>query len=436
MSRALIRLAVIGAGPKAAALAAKVRVLNDLRRSRGMHRRPRFELVIFEEQSVANHWAGEDGYTDGAAPLCTPAERDLGFPYQSSIPGVNEALFAQFSWQAYLVRHHSFSKWVDLGRMKPKHAAFAQYVRWAIKESGCKVVPGTVTQLLVDKDQWVIRGVPGYRAARPATASVGLLERGAFDGVVVTGPGPARQLPLARGRRRPTNLFDGSSFWLKTDRVSKALAEADEPEIAILGGGGTAAAIISWLVKHEFRHVPIRLVAPQPTLFSRSDNSFENLLFSREEYWESLTSRVREETFIRLNRGVVWDAVINDIKEADIEPLSGRGVRINRLPNGEGSIDVELTNGFAFTIAPTVLIDATGFNDWWFTKLLSEVMTRTESGWGAMRETVGPGLAFSGPRWPHPPLHVPMHASRIGPGFASLMVLGAMSDRILNGYLD
>lgn len=69
-------LLVLGAGPKALAIAAKHAVLQQL----GY---PVPELLVVEKQGVAAHWSGTAGYTDGRSLLGTLPEKDLGFPYAS-----------------------------------------------------------------------------------------------------------------------------------------------------------------------------------------------------------------------------------------------------------------------------------------------------------------------------------------------------------------
>ena len=64
-------LAVVGAGPKGIAIAAKARALADAGLST-----PR--VVLLERSGVAGNWTGQQGYTSGRLPLGTPAEKDAG----------------------------------------------------------------------------------------------------------------------------------------------------------------------------------------------------------------------------------------------------------------------------------------------------------------------------------------------------------------------
>src|SRR5215472_14901678 len=70
-------LAVVGAGPKGIAIAAKARALA----AAGLEA-PR--VVLVDRGAVAGNWSGRQGYTSGLLPLGTPAEKDVGFPYAES----------------------------------------------------------------------------------------------------------------------------------------------------------------------------------------------------------------------------------------------------------------------------------------------------------------------------------------------------------------
>jgi mycobactin lysine-N-oxygenase len=89
----------------------------------------------------------------------------------------------------------------------------------------------------------------------------------------------------------------------------------------------------------------------------------------------------------------------------------------------------------------SLVIDASGFDAWWFSKLMSPPLQAlftgadddaTEALRKALRKSVRKDLSLDigidG-------LHVPMVSQTQGPGFASLMVLGSMSDRILKPYI-
>ena len=76
-------LLVVGAGPKAVAIAAKRQMLAKL----GY---PVPHVRIIDRKGVATHWIGKAGYTDGHQFLGTRPEKDIGFPYLSACWGVQE----------------------------------------------------------------------------------------------------------------------------------------------------------------------------------------------------------------------------------------------------------------------------------------------------------------------------------------------------------
>ena len=116
------KLVIVGAGPKAMAIASKNQVLASL----GFEVP---EVHIVERRSVAANWTGDFGYTNGRLRLGTSPEKDVGFPYQSRIwgdvdPEVNRRMGA-FSWQSFQVHQGLYSDWVDRGRPAPQHREWA-----------------------------------------------------------------------------------------------------------------------------------------------------------------------------------------------------------------------------------------------------------------------------------------------------------------------
>ncbi len=71
------KIAVVGGGPKAAAICAKAWCLNQDSRQ--------LRIQVFEKSGFGAAWNGRHGYTDGDQKLCTPAERDVGFPYEEGL---------------------------------------------------------------------------------------------------------------------------------------------------------------------------------------------------------------------------------------------------------------------------------------------------------------------------------------------------------------
>ena len=139
-------LAVIGAGPKAVAVAAKATEL----RSMGV---PAPNVVVVERTAVAANWTAAGGWTDGEHRLGTSPEKDVGFPYRSAlVPRRNAELderMTRHSWQAYLIATSQFAEWIDRGRPAPNHRRWAAYLRWVADAIGLMIVPGEVLRLSV-----------------------------------------------------------------------------------------------------------------------------------------------------------------------------------------------------------------------------------------------------------------------------------------------
>src|SRR5438094_3885826 len=118
-------LAVVGAGPKGIATAAKARALSAV----GLDS-PR--VVLIDRSAVAGNWSGRQGYTSGLLPLGTPPEKDVGYPYAANWGDASTdvvAAMAGYSWQRHLIRRGAYSDWVDRGRMRPTHRQWSVYLR-------------------------------------------------------------------------------------------------------------------------------------------------------------------------------------------------------------------------------------------------------------------------------------------------------------------
>lgn len=426
-------IAIIGAGPKAAALAAKADILNRIQKA-GLH------ITIFEKAEVGANWNGRHGYTDGQARLCTPAERDLGFPYDAGVfdPKIASAMYAEYSWGAYLLeqsRSHTrsgFNDWVNRGRLAPTHAEFARYVAWAIAKSAASLEIGEVTRLEATDEGWRIhRSGPGGLSK----------SQGPFDGVVFTGHGtPVRRIELEGASNRIT---DGRDFWRDPEGFLTQATASDEP-IVILGAGGTAAAIAARTVRARPAR-DVLIIGDQAALFTRSEAFFESQIFSDEEIWERIEPDTRREFTDRLNRGVVWATISEELARSPqvrFEPGRGKKVKAQTGVAGEEIVVSYLRSGKIITAYASFAIDASGFDAWWFEPLLPPELRDRLSGATpddekSARRKVSDGMTKCLELFNEAPgpIHAPMLSQAVGPGFMSLMVLGAMSDRILDRYL-
>ena len=140
------KIAIVGAGAKAAASAARASVLRELH---GAECVP--EIAVFEKDGVGAAWSGSYDYTNGALRLCTSGEKDVGFPYQEFTAGsdkeiaVAALLHARFSWNSFLVSCGRLAEWVERGRQHPSHRAWAQYLAWVFEQADCWPVEAEVT---------------------------------------------------------------------------------------------------------------------------------------------------------------------------------------------------------------------------------------------------------------------------------------------------
>lgn len=424
------RIAVIGGGPKAAAICAKAHCINLSRRQ--------LDVRVFEKAEWGGAWTGRNGYTDGEQRLCTPAERDVGFPYGQGLLDADgvRTLFQEFSWSTFLVEVGGdlggFRDWVDRGRKPPPHGVYAAYVAWVIEKARVHRTKAEVTAIGRANGRWTVTYKRGSQQWSDDN----------FDAVVFTGTGPA-----IRGFEREDDprIIDGVSFWVDPVEFLTRAGESEEP-IVIAGSGGTSAAIAAWIIRQGTGR-PILIIGNQAALFTRTESFFENALFSDDEAWAALILEDRIGVTQRLTRGVVWSSV-SDILSAsrDVRFRPGR-VRAAVVQPAVGGAPAELrvevrdANG-PRTDPACLIIDAAGFNAWWFAEILPDdvrqrTLTADPDGLAAHRRDLSAGmradlsldLGVEG-------VHAPMLSQAQGPGFASLMVLGGMSERILRPYVD
>ncbi|HTM85283.1 MAG TPA: SidA/IucD/PvdA family monooxygenase, partial [Mycobacterium sp.] len=264
-------LAVVGAGVKAVAVAAKAAALRQM----GIDT---VDVVAVERTGVAANWRAEGGWTDGRQRLGTSPEKDVGFPYRSElVPGRNAELDARlmrWSWQSYLIATDQFVGWVDRGRPAPSHDTWAQYLRWVAEMAGLNVVRGDLVEISLDGPRWELH----TRGTRLAA-----------DALMITGPGQPERSML-HGNPRVLSI---AQFWRRAAGRDRIMAE----HVAVIGGGETAAAMLNELFHHRVSSVTA--ISPQATLYTRGEGYFENSLFSDPGRWRSLTRAERRECIAR-----------------------------------------------------------------------------------------------------------------------------------------
>jgi len=408
-------LAVIGAGPKAVAVAAKAAELRNM----GVDAP---DVVVVERTGVAANWTASGGWTDGEHRLGTSPEKDIGFPYRSAlVPRRNAELderMTRHSWQAYLIATSQFAEWIDRGRPAPNHRRWAAYLRWVADAIGMTVVPGEVTRMSVVGRRWELR-------AGEATV--------AADAVMITGPGQAERT-LLPGNPRVMSIAD---FWRRAAAHELIVAE----RVAMIGGGETAASMLNELFRH--RVSTITVISPQITLFTRGEGFFENMLFSDPSGWTTLTPAERRDAMFRTDRGV-FSARVQEALLADDRIRHLRGRVAHAVPR-DGRIRLTLHTDRAGERLETVhgfdlVIDGQGADPLWFVPLLGqeardllELGVRGPLTGETLQESIGHDLAVSGVA---PKLFLPGLAGlNQGPGFPNLSCLGLLSDRVLGADL-
>ena len=251
-------LAVIGAGPKGIAIAAKARALT----AAGL---PAPRVVLVERGPVAGNWTGRQGYTSGLLPLGTPPEKDVGYPYAESWGGAlgrghrgdgGLQLAAAPDRPGYLRR---------LGGPRPPAAhppAVKEYLREVANRVEAEIVAAEAVGLEVDGERWRLAG-------RSGGADLGR-RRGGHR----RGPADPRARPAASasaGARR-TQLLAGRA----TPRSGQMAMNA-----CVIGSGETAAAVVISLLGKAAQAVGHR----------RPDQQGSPLLAGREPRGEPLVFR-------------------------------------------------------------------------------------------------------------------------------------------------
>jgi mycobactin lysine-N-oxygenase len=405
-------LAVVGAGPKGIAIAAKARALA----AAGL---PAPRVMIVDRGEVAGNWSGRQGYTNGRLPLGTPPEKDVGYPYAASWGQASAAVvaaMAEYSWQRHLIRHGVYSDWVDRGRMRPTHRQWSAYLREVAGAAEAERVCGAVTRLdVTDGDRWEVTLEAGGAVLA--------------DGVVITGAGPSITVP-GQPHDHP-RVLDGRTYWLEAHRLKHQRAL----NVCLVGSGETAASVVIDLLKRFHKHSTIDVLTSRGVLYSRGESYDENRFYSDPGDWPRLAESHRREFLERTDRGVFSlqaEATLNQAR--GFRTLAGRAAAVEAR---EQDVIVTIEYGAERErVAYDAVVVAIGFDGRWFETLLGEeagAQYRVALGDDGLERRIGVDLSVSGLS---PPLHLPVMAGLAqGPGFPNLSCLGLLSDRILRRYI-
>ncbi|WP_280253651.1 SidA/IucD/PvdA family monooxygenase [Nocardia abscessus] len=405
-------LVVVGAGPKALAVAAKAHVLREL----GL---PAPRVVVVEAHAVGGNWLPSGGWTDGQHRLGTSPEKDIGFPYHSTWArgrnrAINEAMMA-YSWTSFLVDQGTYAEWIDRGRPSPQHHVWAKYLQWVARAIDLELVVGTVRSIAAAADGWQVTAVDAD--GRPTEIEA--------DGLMITGPGRSE-----KALTKHPKVLSIAEFWDLAGKRSLPLAS----RVAVIGGGETAGSALDELIRHGM--LSISVISPMATIYTRGESYFENSLFSDPIKWGALSVDERRDVIRRTDRGVfsvrVQESLLADNR---VHHMQGRVVRV---ADQDGAVALTLRNEMRPDQVHTadLVIDATGGRPLWFLELfdanaadLLELAVGGELTQARIEAAIGYDLAVSGL---DSKLYLPnLAALAQGPGFPNLSCLGALSDRVL-----
>ncbi|MGY4103366.1 SidA/IucD/PvdA family monooxygenase [Nocardia sp. R16R-3T] len=417
-------LLVVGAGPKALAVAAKAHVLRKL----GLAA-PR--VIVVEAHAVGGNWLPSGGWTDGRHRLGTSPEKDIGFPYHSTWArghnrAIDEAMLA-YSWTSFLVEHGTYAEWIERGRPSPQHHVWAKYLQWVARAIDLELVLGTVDSVAAAADGWLVSVTDAAAGDRLPVArnNTAVTTRIDTDALMITGPGHSRR-SLAEHPR----VLSVAEFWELAGRRALPVSS----RVAVIGGGETAGSALDELVRHDM--LTISVITPKATIYTRGESYFENALFSDPTKWNALSMDERRDVIRRTDRGVfsvrVQESVIGDNR---VHHLQGRVVRV--ADQGDG-VALTLRNDRRPDQVHNfdLVVDATGGQPLWFLELFdSDALDLLELAVGGpltqarLEAAIGYDLAVDGLGaklfLPH------MAAMAQGPGFPNLSCLGELSDRVL-----
>ncbi len=435
-------LLVVGAGPKAVAIAAKRHMLAKL----GY---PVPDVRVIDRQGVATHWTGKAGFTDGHQFLGTRPEKDIGFPYLSTCWGDKELSRAvakemvHLSWQSFLIDQLRYADWIDRGRTRPTHREWSQYIQWVAEKVEVELYVGEVTSIATTSDQQRWR-LTCHSAGGGAPFTV------PGNGLVMTGPGTPLGIPgQPKAHQR---IMDGASFWLRSEEFVQQRSHITQPlNIGVIGTGETAAAIVVALVDALRDSAFIEVISPYGVIYSRDEGFEENRLFSDPDgrlasllgdhqhaaNWLQLSEHDRREFVRRTDRGVFSLKAMEELSNAEnVRSVLGT---VRRIHANDTTVRVESEyDGKMKHDEYDYVVVARGFDALWFRHLLDEVthtrmaeVTHSFDG-RTIEHAIAEDLSLNGFM---PKLHLPMLAGIAqGPGFPNLSCLGLLADRILASY--
>lgn len=419
---------VIGAGAKAAAIAVKCHVLNEL----GLGP---IRALIVEASEPAAAWLGRHGFTSGSEPLSTSPSKDVGFPYRScdvygDIGSDIDRRTMAFSWQQHLISRRRYSHWVDAGSPPVAHREYGEYLAWVLARAtrGVRLIDGRAMQISLSRSgaEWAVEvasatGLTQYRARALA----------------LTGPGAHRVIPH-------DSEVDERIFHCDERRADLEAIPDEECDIALAGGGESTIACVALL---RSRKPNARLTVYTPALpMSRAESFLENRVYSSPEDvgWHSLALDVRRDFVTRTDRGVFAPHGVSALAgDSRCRFVTGRVMHVSRGRRDTGALRVEYrSRGVVAAELHDYLVNCTGFDILAQVKSLTSAATRAEierqagAFWTRSPEEIEMGWSLEVANI-SPLLHIPALAALCqGPGFANLSSLGLLADRLIAPILS
>jgi mycobactin lysine-N-oxygenase len=418
-------LLIVGAGAKAAAIAAKVHVINTL----GIGR---ISVTVVEKTEPAASWLGRNGMTSGEEPLAIPPIKDVGFPYQSrrqfgDLGDEIDAGILPFTWQRHAIERGEYAPWVNSEMPSVRHRDYGEYLGWVLSRAteGIAIYSGRVTEVALEGEGWAIeveeRGSPEDPRRHRGRA------------LMLTGPGVHRAFPHDPG-------IEERIFHCDSRREEFARIPADRgAEVAIVGGGESALSALVLL--RAFRPLA-RITIHTPLLpLSRGESFLENRVFADPDdvEWSKQDLQMRRDFVKHCDRGV-FDArgIASLAGDTHCDFATGRVVHVADRPGEEGvSLEYETPDGVVGKPYDFV-VNCTGFDllaqlrGLFPDEVRTEVERQAGTLWDRPPQTevrIGRALELEGMR---PRLHIPGLAGLSqGPGFANLGSLGLLANRVL-----
>jgi mycobactin lysine-N-oxygenase len=199
----------------------------------------------------------------------------------------------------------------------------------------------------------------------------------------------------------------------------------------VIGGGETAAGVITGLLKIIDKSSQIEIITRHPILFTRNENWMEVMYFSKVMDWSGLSNHQKTEVIRHADRGT-FSVAAKDLLDSAYN-VSTRLANVEGIEGKNGKLSINFSGDQKKQIGDyDYVVEATGFNPFSFSKLFPDkslfnnVQLITE----AIEQDLS--LAQVSPR-----LHLPgLSAMAQGPGFPNLSCLGLLADRILTPYIS